>query len=650
MEEKQDATGRLDGAKEDYGKGGEAVDSNSDSRPLLHGTDGIRGVVRRPADTDLAALKAVVEEREVNGRAFRTIGQAIGEELVALRAVGEAADGSRDDSTIARLAAAGGEVKVVIGWDRRPGNAMLVAGLSEGLHHAGVKVIHGGEVATPGLHDALLGNGADAGLMVTASHNPASDSGVKLFDADGRKSLPALEARLATRAWNLAESSENTPPDPELCRPSTLMAAMAGHRATLAKRVQLFAARLGIDFTGRDWSDVIAPSGLLLDSSGGASSEWFAAGLAKRGIDAREVADRERDINDGCGAGDFSPTSVWTYDDLLRHPSNKDDSHALLDALAELVAAADGAPDWQPGLLVGAALDGDGDRCLLIEARENGVGVVDGDRMGDDWLRALQVTRPEHDKGHDKPASNGLAEVILATTIETDLALPASLKRFSPEPKFIECAVGDRWVAEALAPAAEANSRLLVSSTMPEIIGCEDSGHLILPAPHPRLKDHWSLVGDGAASLLAMLCARAVLAESAAKSSASGKAVSMQPAEAPEPFIAGWKRRESVRGVDRDLWTGHNAVADEAEDIVSRRLDEAGDISEWQRGSLNGEKNLMLIRCRVDGVQFSAGIRNSGTEAKTTISLRAAPNFPDLAALITLIEELIDFLGRRLVA
>jgi phosphomannomutase len=476
--------------------------------------------------------------------------------------------------------------------------------------------------------------------MVTASHNPASDSGVKLFDADGRKSLPALEARLATRAWDLAEYSDDSPPDPELCRPSSLMAATTGHRATLAKRLELFATRLGIDFTGRDWSDVIAPSGLLLDSSGGAASDWFAAGLAKRGIDAREVADRERDINDSCGAGDFSPTSVWTYDDLLRRVGNNDDSHALLDALAELVSAAEGAPDWQPGLLVGAALDGDGDRCLLIEARENGIGVVDGDRMGDDWLRALEVTRSKHSAESDKPESNGMAEVVLATTIETDLALPASLKRFSPVPQFIECAVGDRWVAEALAPTADTSSRLLVSPTMPEIIGCEDSGHLILPAPHPRLDNHWSLVGDGAATLLAMLCARAVLAKTEAG----------EHQQAPKPFVAGWKRRESVRGVDRNLWTGSNAVADEAEEIVRHRLNETGNISDWQRGSLNGEKNLMLIRCRVDGIQFSAGIRNSGTEAKTTISLRAAPNFPDLSALITLLEELIDSLSRRLIA
>ena len=45
--------------------------------------------------------------------------------------------------------------KVVIGWDRRPGNAMLVSGLTDGLHSSSVRVIHAGIVATPGLHDAV---------------------------------------------------------------------------------------------------------------------------------------------------------------------------------------------------------------------------------------------------------------------------------------------------------------------------------------------------------------------------------------------------------------------------------------------------------------------------------------------------------------
>ncbi len=606
---------------------------------MLHGTDGIRGRVTMPAASDLEALRAVVERREVNGRAFRTIGQAIGEELVALRAAGEAADGLRDCPTMARLAAAGGQVRVVIGWDRRPGNAMLVAGLTEGLHLAGVRVAHGGEVATPGLHDGLLGNGADAGLMVTASHNPATDSGVKLFDADGRKSLPPMETRIAARAWALAAASDDSQPDPDLCRPTSQMLAMSGHRATLAKRLDMFSARFGVDFTARDWSDVFAPCGLLLDSSGGAATDWLAAGLQRRGVPVREVADRTRDINAGCGAGEFSTTSLWTFDDLLARAGANEEQHALLDAIADEVAKADGAPEWPVGRLVGAALDGDGDRCLLIVVTETGVAVVDGDRMADDWLRALDVTRAEWQGRTDGGTRAAGTAPMLATTIEADLALPTSLDRFQPTPRFIECAVGDRWLAEALTPDPAGDdrpaSRLLQGEAMPEVIGCEDSGHIVLPAPHPMLSDHWSLVGDGAATLLAVLCARAALAE-------AGDA-------APAPFEAGWKRRLSVEGTERSLWDGRNEIADEAERIVLDALAETGVVDGWRRSTIDGETSLMLLRGRLDGAEVGVGIRNSGTQAKTTISIRAAADFPDLAVLVTLSEMLGDLLTERLV-
>ena len=117
--------------------------------PILHGTDGIRGKVSASPKTDLEALEAIVHRREVNGRAFMVIGEAIGQILAE----------ELDDHP-----------KVVIGWDRRPGNAMLVSGLTDGLHSSSVRVIHAGIVATPGLHDAVLGTKSDAGLMLSLIH------------------------------------------------------------------------------------------------------------------------------------------------------------------------------------------------------------------------------------------------------------------------------------------------------------------------------------------------------------------------------------------------------------------------------------------------------------------------------------------------
>ena len=215
--------------------------------------------------------------------------------------------------------------------------------------------------------------------------------------------------------------------------------------------------------------------------------------------------------------------------------------------------------------------------------------------MADDILRAA----------HASGITDGWT---LACTIETDLALPASLDRFQEQVNCIQTAVGDRWLAHALMPPVDAPERLLSGDQFPARIGCEDSGHLVMPAPHPTMPQHWSLVGDGAATLLSMLCARASLAQS------SGTA--------PVGFQSGWKRRVSVFGAERERWDGRNELAEEVEVFVRDRLSERGDLTDWRRIEVAGEPALLLLEGILDGAAVSVGVRNSGTEAKTSASIR----------------------------
>ena len=98
------------------------------------------------------------------------------------------------------------------------------------------------------------------------------------------------------------------------------------------------------------------------------------------------------------------------------------DSHILIKSLKP-------RPE---GEIIAAALDGDGDRCLLIESTGNGCKVVDGDEMADHILRSA--------KGNWH----------LAASIESDLALATSLKRLNAKVNFSQTAVGDRWLSHAL--------------------------------------------------------------------------------------------------------------------------------------------------------------------------------------------------------
>ena len=71
----------------------------------------------------------------------------------------------------------------------------------------------------------------------------------------------------------------------------------------------------------------------------------------------------------------------------------------------------------------------------------------------------------------------------------------------------------------------------------------------------------------------------------------------------------------------------------------------AGEVTNWQRTGLEGEPNLMLIRCQLNGNDVSLGIRNSGTQAKTSVSLRFAQAEPGFDAML-MVRSIQNFLLR----
>ena len=146
---------------------------------MLFGTDGIRGEVRESPSSDELAISELQENRAISPRFMRIVGEAL----------------SRTVSI---------DSQVIIGWDERPSNPELVAALTQGLHLGGCRVIHGGVCATPALHNALLETGSSLGCMITASHNPVSDSGIKVFDSSGFKTNPESELEVSELIVQLA--------------------------------------------------------------------------------------------------------------------------------------------------------------------------------------------------------------------------------------------------------------------------------------------------------------------------------------------------------------------------------------------------------------------------------------------------------------
>jgi phosphoglucosamine mutase len=286
---------------------------------------------------------------------------------------------------------------VVLGGDTRESTPTICRWLSEGLILGGARIQYAGVIPTPGIAWLTGELGAAAGAVVSASHNPWPDNGIKLIDPQGFKWSEAAEAALERRLE--ATSVRDVP---EL--PADLPAD-----ASLRER---YLSRLASTV-----STPLAGLKVVLDAGNGAAS-FYAAELFER-LGAEVVAlHREpngRNVNEGCG------------------------STAPEEMAARVVAE---------GADLGAAFDGDADRCILADDRG---AVRDGDNLLYLWALRLR------DEGCLEPPR------IVATTM-SNLGLERALAR---EGIGIErCNVGDRYVVETLQREGLA-------------LGGEQSGHIV---------------------------------------------------------------------------------------------------------------------------------------------------------------------------
>jgi phosphoglucosamine mutase len=226
-----------------------------------------------------------------------------------------------------RLAGPGG--RVIVGQDTRRSGDMLVAALMSGITSAGADVHVLGVCPTPALSHVTASAGYAAGIMVSASHNPADDNGLKVLAGEGQKLDDALEDELATLVLR-ADELEN-PTNAGLGRIVDArddLDRYLEHRLALARGIGS-ELRVHVDCAHGSASRV-AP--LIL----GASGAWVTTHFdAPDGIN----------INRDCGA-------------------------TAPGALATILA--------EQGGDVGFCLDGDADRCVAIDERGD---VVDGDQL-----------------------------------------------------------------------------------------------------------------------------------------------------------------------------------------------------------------------------------------------------------------------------
>jgi phosphoglucosamine mutase len=319
---------------------------------------------------------------------------------------------------------------VLIGKDTRISGYMLEAALQAGFAAAGVDVMLCGPMPTPAVAYLTRALRLQAGVVISASHNPYDDNGIKFFSAQGLKLPDAVELDIEAR----------------LDQP---MDCMESRRLGRARRIDDAAGRY-IEFCKSTFPNDLDLRGLRIavDCAHGAAYHVAPKVFHELGAEIIGVGDAPNgfNINDGVGA---------TAPDALRR--------VVLDSRADL----------------GIALDGDGDRLVMVDA----VGkTYDGDQL----LYVIARQRAQQQK---------VAGV--AGTLMTNLGLEHALQRLG-----IECGrakVGDRYVLELM---QERNW----------ILGGENSGHIICLDRHST--------GDATIAALQVLAALRSREESLAEACA----------------------------------------------------------------------------------------------------------------------------------
>jgi phosphoglucosamine mutase len=317
----------------------------------LFGTDGIRGVA---------------EEFPLTRDNVYWIGRALGHDLVRVNV----------------------KARVVIGQDTRVSSRWIADRFLQGLASVGVETRSAGIITTPGVAFLARSQGFDAGVVISASHNPWTDNGIKIFSGDGYKLPDARELAIEKEIFALLQDSDAAPDS----APGT--ASLPGEQELRQSYVRWLAAGVSADLTRLR---------VAADCANGAAAVEAPELFRTLGIPSTFLhsAPDGQNINENCGA---------------LHP----------ETVAHFVSEHKGLFD------VGITFDGDADRALFCDAEGR---VVNGDAV------LLLAAREMHSRGT-------LANATVVATTMSNMGLELALKRSGI--RMLRANVGDKYVLEEM--------------------------------------------------------------------------------------------------------------------------------------------------------------------------------------------------------
>lgn len=275
---------------------------------------------------------------------------------------------------------------IVIGKDTRLSGYMLETAIASGICSMGADVLLVGPLPTPGIAFITQAMRADAGCVISASHNEYQDNGIKFFDRNGFKLPDELEARIEELIRGSVLDSQR--PTAESIGKAVRIDDAQGRYIEFLKRT----IPKGVRFDGMR---------IVLDAAHGAAYRVAPSVFSELGahVIAVGVSPDGKNINSGCGS---------LHPDLI--------SRLVKEHHADL----------------GIALDGDGDRIVMCD--ENGA-IVNGDQILAMCAEHLHKRRL-------------LAKATVVTTVMTNLGFDLAMQ--SRRIKVVRTSVGDRYVIQAM--------------------------------------------------------------------------------------------------------------------------------------------------------------------------------------------------------
>jgi len=276
--------------------------------------------------------------------------------------------------------------RIIIGKDTRLSGDMFESAIISGICSMGVNAISVGVMPTPGIAFLTHDMRADAGIVISASHNPSQDNGIKIFNSDGFKLSDEKENQIEELIF--ANNMEKLHPVPKEMGKLSRMDDAAGRY---------------VDFLKSNFPQEINPEGMkvVLDCSNGATYRVAPEVFAELGVEVTTLFNQPdgKNINLNCGS---QHTEALTAE-VLRTKAD-----------------------------VGFAFDGDGDRVIAVDDKGN---VLTGDRM----LAICSAILKKEGK---------LKNNLVVRTVMSNLGLSVAFQKLVIDSVF--ASVGDRFVLEEM--------------------------------------------------------------------------------------------------------------------------------------------------------------------------------------------------------